>query len=67
MKRIMIAKMSNTAATVACICIGVGTRTEAANSVMKVARAVVEKQAARQLRMHAGLLCIKAMVENDVK
>lgn len=67
MKRIVIARMSNTAAAVACMCMGVSTRTEAANSVMKVARAVVEKQAARQLRMHAGLLCIKAMMEVKVE
>lgn len=33
---------------------------------MKVARAVVEKQAARQLRMHAGSLCIKAMAKKLV-
>ena len=67
MKRIVIARMSNTAAAVACTCIGVGTRTDAANNVMKVARAVVEKQAARQLSMHAGLLWIKAMIEVDVE
>ena len=59
--------MSNTAAAVACMCMGVASRTEAAKSVMKVARAVVEKQAARQLRMHAGLLCIKGMIEVDVE
>jgi hypothetical protein len=58
--------MSNTAAANACICMGVGTSTEAANNVMKVARAVVEKQAARQLRMHAGSLCIRAMAKKLV-
>ena len=55
--------MSNIAAVKAWLCIEVGTRTEAANKVMNVARAVVEKQATRQLKIQAGFRWIAAMVE----
>ena len=62
-KSIASARMSNIAAVKAWLCIEVGTRTEAANKVMNVARAVVEKQATRQLRIQAGFLWIAAMVK----